>query len=409
MRLEDRLDRTTAFRWGAQSGRGRLRVAHIPTQGAGMYAPPANGTLYWRDQWGRVLAESDLSGNQLYVYVYFAGRMLSRVSSTEYLAYADALGSTRTMTDATGHLCYDADFYPFGGERAYTSTCGQNYKFAGMERDPETGDDHTLFRQYASNYGRWLSPDPADSKAADPTNPQSWNRYTYALNNPVNIVDPRGLDGCALYDENGDCAVAQGSGPGPGLNNQATPPNMGALQTAAAEAQYGTNNCINCVTAFGQTFSSLNAYFDWATSPDGVNALADYHAYKEFLDEFPFLWDADPFATYTVHGQRRGATVNYQGNGLWLNLYAVMAANPDFDTSGHGGNPSWRIGGAWQLHTLDVYNLYAGGMWYGAEWHEEFASWNPGHWLDWAISKIPVLGTGSYQSFSCSLSGGCSH
>jgi RHS repeat-associated protein len=235
MRLEDRLDRTTAFRWGAQSGRGRLRVAHIPTQGAGMYAPPANGTLYWRDQWGRVLAESDLSGNQLYVYVYFAGRMLSRVSSTEYLAYADALGSTRTMTDATGHLCYDAAFYPFGGERAYTSTCGQNYKFAGMERDPETGDDHTLFRQYASNYGRWLSPDPADLAAADPANPQSWNRYTYALNNPLNLIDPRGLDSCILMGEDDQCQIEGASwngGPLPGQPGSGMTPSQAAVAAA---------------------------------------------------------------------------------------------------------------------------------------------------------------------------------
>jgi hypothetical protein len=34
-------DRTTALRPMVQSGRGRLRVAHIPTQGVGIYAPPA--------------------------------------------------------------------------------------------------------------------------------------------------------------------------------------------------------------------------------------------------------------------------------------------------------------------------------------------------------------------------------
>jgi hypothetical protein len=40
--------------------------------------------------------------------------------------------------------CYDADFYPFGGERTpITNLCPQNYKFTGKERDAETNLDLT--------------------------------------------------------------------------------------------------------------------------------------------------------------------------------------------------------------------------------------------------------------------------
>ncbi len=42
--------------------------------------------------------------------------------------------------------------------------------------------------------GRFMSPDPLLSSGR-PTNPQTWNRYAYALNNPVRIVDPTGLWG----------------------------------------------------------------------------------------------------------------------------------------------------------------------------------------------------------------------
>ncbi len=59
-----------------------------------------------------------------------------------------------------------------------------------MERDAESGLDHTLNRKYSSNLGRWLSPDP---KAGNITNPQSLNRYAYVLNNPTNGIDPLGL------------------------------------------------------------------------------------------------------------------------------------------------------------------------------------------------------------------------
>jgi len=43
---------------------------------------------------------------------------------------------------------------------------------------------------YESRLYRWLSPDPV---AGDILDPQSLNRYAYVLNNPVNFVDPLGL------------------------------------------------------------------------------------------------------------------------------------------------------------------------------------------------------------------------
>ncbi len=48
-------------------------------------------------------------------------------------------------------------------------------------------------REYHPGEGRWLSPDPAGLAAVDLTNPQSWNRYAYVNNSPLNSVDPLGL------------------------------------------------------------------------------------------------------------------------------------------------------------------------------------------------------------------------
>lgn len=47
--------------------------------------------------------------------------------------------------------------------------------------------------------GRMLSPDPSTLEYADPTNPQSFNLYSYGQNNPLVIVDPTGMSSC---DEN---------------------------------------------------------------------------------------------------------------------------------------------------------------------------------------------------------------
>jgi RHS repeat-associated protein len=67
-------------------------------------------------------------------------------------------------------------------------------RFARLNhRDSETSLDPTHFRMYASGQGRWLTPDPAGRWSASPLDPQSWNRYGYTLGNPVNHVDPFGL------------------------------------------------------------------------------------------------------------------------------------------------------------------------------------------------------------------------
>lgn len=47
-------------------------------------------------------------------------------------------------------------------------------------------------RFYSTSYGRFVSADPS-WKSANPWNPQSWNRYEYSLDDPVNLNDPLGL------------------------------------------------------------------------------------------------------------------------------------------------------------------------------------------------------------------------
>jgi RHS repeat-associated protein len=158
----------------------------------GLRVKKSNGTLYWRGFSGDVLAETDLSGNTISEYVFFAGRRVARRdSSTNVFFYnADSLGTTRTVTDATGHLCYDAEFTPYGTELIHTSTCPQNYKFTGYERDPETGLDYAFARYYNQRIGRFMS---VDSMAGSILDPQTLNRYAYARNNPINLTDPSGL------------------------------------------------------------------------------------------------------------------------------------------------------------------------------------------------------------------------
>lgn len=52
--------------------------------------------------------------------------------------------------------------------------------------------DHTLNRQYPSNLGRWLTPDPAGLMAVRFESRQTWNMYAYVGNNPLTLTDPSG-------------------------------------------------------------------------------------------------------------------------------------------------------------------------------------------------------------------------
>jgi len=185
---------TNNYTWDAE---GRMKVGEGVTytyDGEFGRVEDSSPTLFWYGLDGSVLAETNTSGNTLNEYIFFDGTQIARRDSSGNVNYyfGNLLGSA-TITTKTGSICYDSDFYPFGTEINYTSTCAQNYKFASMERDPTTGLDRTIFRQYASNYGRWMKPEPAGLAAVDPINPQTWNRYAYVTNNPTNFIDRLGL------------------------------------------------------------------------------------------------------------------------------------------------------------------------------------------------------------------------
>ncbi len=111
-------------------------------------------------------------------------------SGLDHYRHSDWLGSARLTSSPSQTVLSTTAYAPFGETYAPSGTADPS--FTGQNSDTVSGDYDFLVREY-STQGRWPSPDPAGQAAANPMNPQSWNRYAYVLNNPLGFTDPLGL------------------------------------------------------------------------------------------------------------------------------------------------------------------------------------------------------------------------
>ncbi|MBZ5695909.1 MAG: RHS repeat-associated core domain-containing protein [Acidobacteriia bacterium] len=200
-------DGVNSYAWNAESEMKSAAGVNYTYDGDGNRVQKSSGKIYWYGAGKEILDESDASGNFTNEYVFFGGKRIAmrNVTSGSIFYYAnDMLGSTsKIVQDGQTTPCYDADFYPYGGERVATNTCPQNYKFEGKERDTETGNDDFGARYYSSRIGRWLSSDwssvPVPVPYANLTNPQTLNLYAMVSDNPESFSD---LDGHCGNDNN---------------------------------------------------------------------------------------------------------------------------------------------------------------------------------------------------------------
>jgi RHS repeat-associated protein len=206
-------DGSYTYTWDGESQLKSAAGVTYAYDGDGRRVAKVGSKLYWYGSGGEILSETDAAGNTQNEYIFFGGKRVAMVPAAGGALYyaEDLLGSARVIVQSNGTLCYDADFTPFGGERAYTTTCAQNYKFEGKERDTETQNDDFGARYYSSRLGRWLSSDwsavPVPVPYANLTNPQTLNLYAMVADDPESFAD---LDG------HGDATAAPNGGLTPG-------------------------------------------------------------------------------------------------------------------------------------------------------------------------------------------------
>jgi RHS repeat-associated protein len=112
----------------------------------------------------------------------------------DHYRHADWLGSARLETTPSRTVYGDVAYAPYG--ETYAASGTTDFSWTGINADVEPANPETLYDFPAREYGiqgRWPSPDPAGLDAVDPANPQSWNRYAYVENDPIDLTDPTGL------------------------------------------------------------------------------------------------------------------------------------------------------------------------------------------------------------------------
>lgn len=204
-------DGVNTYAWDGESQLKSAGGVNYLYDGDGRRVSKSNGKLYWYGSGGEILAETDAAGNTTNEYIFFGGKRVALLpaGSTAQFYASDFLGSSRIVTTNTGVVCYDGDFYPYGGERTVTNSCTQNnYKFEGKERDTETGNDDFGARYYSWRFGRWLSADwsavPSPVPYANLINPQTLNLYAMVHDDPETFADLDGHCWRWLWGENCD-------------------------------------------------------------------------------------------------------------------------------------------------------------------------------------------------------------
>ena len=123
-------------------------------------------------------------------YYYAAGqRMAVRVGGVVYWLQGDHLGSASLTTDASGNRVGELRYTPYGDTRYAIGAFPTDRRYTGQREEVELGLYDYGARYYDPLLARFIS---ADTVVPQPGNPQSLNRFSYVLGNPLKYTDPSG-------------------------------------------------------------------------------------------------------------------------------------------------------------------------------------------------------------------------
>jgi RHS repeat-associated protein len=302
-------------------------------------------------------------------YIYSHGTLVASVTpgttTTTTYYYSDHL-SIRATSGTSGTLSGEQGHFPFG-EAWYQANTTSKFIFTSYERDQESGNDYALARLYINRFGRFCSVDPVQGS---PDDPQSWNRYSYARNNPINIADRSG-EGWLSWLIRGIFAILSILFP-PGapffaIGGLATPPiidngpfsdttaTLNSIYHPVDPSRFGINNFLSQIPAF-----SRGKYDDCAKSVFGATSgrvpgdksrsIPSYEAISA-VSEATFPIEANPALTAITMAYESNSNLNVATNDdqdvgpMQVNLYWAERGSPvhiyadTFGTNVYPGQP----------------------------------------------------------------------
>lgn len=108
--------------------------------------------------------------------------------------HRDHLGSSELISNSAGQELCTLHYGPFGSEQTPGNCSDLRHRYVGKLTDADTGLVHFGARDYLPKIGRWTSPDPLlwSEPEKHLANPQAMNAFSYAVNNPLTLIDPVG-------------------------------------------------------------------------------------------------------------------------------------------------------------------------------------------------------------------------
>ena len=146
------------------------------------------------------IAEYDADFRLRKVFVYGPGHAPDHVVTYDaagvhtgrYRFVTDQVGSVLGLVDGGGAWVLEYDYTPFGRRTLLSAAAGVDeslvpFGFASGLHDPTTGLVRFGARDYDPGTARWMAKDPIDFAGGDT------NLYAYVGGDPVNFIDPSGL------------------------------------------------------------------------------------------------------------------------------------------------------------------------------------------------------------------------
>ena len=320
-----------------------------------------------------ILYEEKTTSSAAYIYGprgKIAKRTIANEESYIFYYHIDHLGSTRVVTDSSKYIVSAITYHPFGETDIEEGS--EEYLFTGKKMD-STGLYYYGARYYDPELGRFLT---RDFKRGKISVPQTLNRYSYCLDNPMKYRDPDGF-------ENADTLRIYGDKGNPALNSNVVLQNSAAPQKIDIVDMYDPEDLeelwdlmVGVLLALPSEILRIpfvglivDEFFDYITKDDDefeitgddkkhfMTALAKYMDENGILDEVPTDIDSigeDNYVVYLSNGEV--LRVYKDENDMWqVGPYDPTESSEISDESINTGDSPGLEGSSGSAGNIEIY------------------------------------------------------